>query len=108
MLNLLVIGLAAFRLARLIAFEEGPGAIFHTFRARLGAYDYGIAGLPATSLGRGVTCPYCVGVWAALGLYWLSQYSLTNWIVVCLAGAGIQTFLQNITDYLAGTNGSNN
>lgn len=104
MLNLLLIGLAAFRVGRLVAFEAGPGDIFIKLRALAGAYDYGIAGLPVTSLGRGITCPYCVGTWAAMGLYLLSLYPFTSWIVVILAGAGVQTLLESSVALLDRTN----
>ena len=49
----------------MIALEEGPAAIFDRVRARAGAYDYGENGMALTSLGRGISCPLCVGVYVA-------------------------------------------
>lgn len=58
--------LAVYRLAYLIALEEGPAEIFVRLRTALGAYDYGENGEPTTNLGRGISCPLCVGMWVAL------------------------------------------
>lgn len=64
-LRLLLAVFAVFRLARLIASEEGPAGILEALRVKAGAADYGADGLPTTNLARGITCPYCVGVYAA-------------------------------------------
>lgn len=69
-LDLVLLALADYRLARLIAVDDGPFDIFFRLRAWLGAYDLDETGQPATSAGRGISCPHCVGIYAAL-LLWI-------------------------------------
>lgn len=90
--------LAAFRLARLVTEEEGPGGMFTQLRAGLGAYDYGQDGQPQTNLGRGISCPHCVGVWAAALMVAVWQVSRLQPVVLWLAVAGGQSLLQDWRD----------
>lgn len=90
--------LAAFRLARLVTEEEGPGGMFAQLRASLGAYDYGQDGQPQTNLGRGISCPHCVGVWAAALMVAVWQVSRLQPVVLWLAVAGGQSVLQDWRD----------
>jgi hypothetical protein len=55
----LVAALAVYRLSRMVAEEEGPGAIFTKLR---GAFDPD----QQTWVGRGLNCPICVSFWVAL------------------------------------------
>jgi len=96
--ELLACILAAARLARLVTEEEGPGGLFTQLRASLGAYDYGPDGLPQTNLGRGISCPYCVGVWTAALMVALWQGRRLRLIVLWLAVAGGQSLLQDWRD----------
>ena len=93
--------LACYRLAILIASDDGPGDVLLRLRARLGAYDYGDDGRPETSAGRLVSCEYCVGVWIAaalaLLLFPIGLMSFVYWLSI----AGGQAFLWSVTD--AGT-----
>lgn len=52
-------GLASFRLARMLALEEGPGGVFDRVRGRCDPQQ-------TTWLGRGLNCPLCVGFWTSL------------------------------------------
>lgn len=95
-LNLALCILACYRLSRLITLDEGPFEIFHKLRVRLGAYDYGPYGEAKTSLGKGLTCPHCVGVWIGIplslyasGIYW---YTLLWWLAI----AGGSSFLWSL------------
>lgn len=97
MLKLLRNGLACYRLARLLATEDGPADVFIKLRSAAGVYDYGADGRPATSLGRLVECPYCTGMWIALGLAIWPESRIKRAIVDGLAIAGIQTALQSWT-----------
>lgn len=90
--------LAAFRLARLVTEEEGPGGMFTQLRAGLGAYDYGQDGQPQTNLGRGISCPHCVGVWAAALMVAVWRVSWLHPVVLWLAVAGGQSVLQDWRD----------
>lgn len=58
--------LANYRLARLIAVDDGPNDWLFKLRANLGGYDLDEQGFPDTSLGRGIICAHCVGIWTGL------------------------------------------
>lgn len=91
----ILLALFVYRLARLVAVDDGPFDVFLKFRDSLGAYTYGPNGAAITSLGRGITCPHCVGVWVALFAA-VSAYPWPEFIVYWLALAGAQSFLQSL------------
>lgn len=102
--KLVLLILVCYRLARLLALDEGPAiftsvGIFLTIRKRLGAYDYTQNGWAATNLGRGVACSHCWGLWLALILtlifYPLEWYNLVYWLAI----AGGQSFLQECNQH---------
>lgn len=83
--TLLLAALATYRLARMVATEEGPFGVFVALRGRLDPDQ-------RTWIGRGLNCPLCVGFWAAplaLGLLWL--WPPLAWWLGC---AGAATLLQ--------------
>jgi len=86
---------ACYRLAELIAIDDGPGDVFLWLRSRCGAYYLDADGKPVTSLGRFIECPYCLGIWFA------AVFALVLWPsgwmtpVYWLAIAGGQAFLQS-------------
>lgn len=47
---------ATYRISEIIAEEEGPLSVFRVLRRKVPA---------KTNAGRGIRCPYCVGVWIA-------------------------------------------
>ena len=73
-LNLLLLALATWRLAYLIANEKGPFDLITRFRARF-------------SLGGLTTCIYCLSIWCAALCYGLLQTPLAP-LVYMLAAAG--------------------
>lgn len=90
-----------YRLARLIAIDEGPATDnktgpFMKLRIKLGAYNYNENGEVETNLGRFISCPHCVGVWIALPLAFLmsgfSKKTFVNWLAI----AGGSSFLWSI------------
>ena len=85
---------ACFRLAELIAVDDGPGNVFLTIRAKLGGYDLGDDGQPETSLGRGIICPYCVGIWLAalfaLVLFPIEWMTAIYWLAIAGGQAALQ------------------
>lgn len=103
--ELLTLGLAVFRLARLIAEDEGPFSVFLITRIKAGAYDYNERGVAQTSLGRGIGCPFCVGMYAAGLLMLLHKTRLGKFVVNVLAIAGVQSLAQVWAGSV--TNGSN-
>ena len=85
MIEFVIACFAVFRLSELIAVDDGPGDGLLWVRAKLGAYDIGEDGRPATSIGRGIICPYCISIWLAafaallvapqdwrIGLWWFA------------------------------------
>ena len=96
MIDFILACFAVFRLAELISVDDGPGDVLLTMRAKLGAYDLGDDGRPATSIGRGIICPYCISIWlAALAAMAVAPH---DWRVALwwLAIAGGAAFLQRI------------
>jgi len=43
-----------------------------------------------------INCPHCVGVWIAAVLAWFIAYSITEFVLLWLAIAGAQSFLQSL------------
>ena len=99
-LRLLLAALAVYRLARMISLEDGPLDIFVDFRTWVGVYDYSENGLPGSMAARLFSCPLCVGVWLAFPAMVMATFPVGDSfiIVIWLAIAGIQTFLQRISE----------
>lgn len=117
-LKFLLAAFAVYRLSSLIASEEGPylsflykdseqTGIFKWIRKKLGAYDvdytYDDRGNQRTkiktNLGRGISCPLCVGAYVSVFIILLMYFSnvLTNFLIIWLGIWGVQTFLENLT-----------
>ena len=107
-LRLFLAVFAAYRLASMISSDEGPYlgftepkdmGIFEWIRMRLGAYNYGPDGKPATNLGRGITCPLCTGVYFAGAIVALVALpsTLGDLLLTWLGISGAQVFLENLT-----------
>ena len=87
--QLVIIGLAAYRLARFVAVDYGPFDIFFRLRTWAGAYDYGADGRAVTALGRGIGCIHCVGPWAVVAVFLLAQFEEPHKWITLLAIAGM-------------------
>lgn len=88
---MVVSALAAYRVARMIAYETGPFALFARARRHIDPQQ-------KTWVGVGLNCPYCLGVWSSLisfGLLQYTQTSIVHFLVYVLAIAGIQTIIQS-------------
>lgn len=96
-LRWLFVILATYRVARMIAYEEGPFSIFLRLRLLLGAYDIGANGEPQTVIGRGISCPLCLGLYFAA--LWtgvaLNPSLFTDALLIWFGVAGAQAYLQN-------------
>jgi len=87
MLEFIVGALAVYRLAVLLAKDDGPGDWFLWIRTWLGAYDYerpyGGEARPRTNLGRAISCPRCLSVWLAMPVatwvWWLAPMGAGTW-----------------------------
>ena len=96
-MELLRLGLATYRFTSLVSKEAGPFDMFVHFRSWAGVYDIGPDGKPLSFTGKMVECPYCFGIWMAILLTLLPKNRFTKWLILMLAVAGIQTFLQDRT-----------
>jgi hypothetical protein len=83
--------LAAYRLARLLSLEAGPGMVLARLRAWLGNRS--------VFLGTLFECPLCLGVWVAFALTPLVLLPLGEIILLPFAIAGGQCILQLVTDH---------
>lgn len=74
--EVIIIGLAAWRCVALISYERGPFDIFISFRSLLGI-DHNPnppnepTSWPNSSLARAITCPWCLGLYAAVACWGL-------------------------------------
>lgn len=85
-----LLGLAAWRMAALLAYERGPFNVFMRLRQVLGFthYDSGEPHIwPDNAVGRLFSCVWCLGLWTAAAAYGLWQ--VEPLIVVVLAAAAV-------------------
>lgn len=74
-----LIGLAAWRVTALIAYEDGPFDVFLRIRS-IFKPKYENAGIPDF-------CVWCLGLWAAVGMYGIWQLEPT--VVVVIAASAV-------------------
>lgn len=89
-IRLILAAFAVYRLAQFVAIDDGPSDVFRRLRA------WAVTGW----LGGLVHCPYCVGVWAALGCAVLVLWpcGAGDMLLVVLGLAGAQAWLQGGRD----------
>lgn len=109
LIQVILVSFGIYRISSLIASEEGPYigwpkseqqiGIFKAIRIKAGAYDYGPNGLPETNLGRGISCPLCVGFYVSVLMFILMSVRnpIFNGFIIFSGLWGIQTFLANLT-----------
>jgi hypothetical protein len=83
---LIVASLAAWRIARMIAIEEGPFSIFARLR---GAIDPN----QKSWIGRGLGCMACLSFWIAGLLAWAAGMTWLEWLGI----AGLALIIQRWT-----------
>ncbi len=67
--ELLILGLASWRIANLLARESGPWAIFHHLRLLVGVrYENGHLADDMGMIANGITCIFCNSVWVGAAL----------------------------------------
>jgi hypothetical protein len=85
--------LACYRVARMLALEDGPSDLFATVRGRFDPQQ-------ATWVGRGLNCPLCIGFWVALVVAALiGAGSWQSFILLWLAVAGGQVVLHKVVEH---------
>ena len=90
----ILIGLAAWRVAAFLAYERGPYAIFLRFRERLG-FEHDENGEPTVWPGgwREVfSCVWCLSIWTAALFY--GVWRLEPLIVVVVAAATVVVIIE--------------
>lgn len=117
-LRVIIAIFATYRLAGLISHEEGPyipflykdsnqTGVFEWIRRKAGAYNYEYeydergnqrTTIP-TNLGRGISCPLCVGGYLAFvfALLLFLDNIIINFFTLWLGIWGVQVFLENLT-----------
>lgn len=113
--RLLLTILTCYRLARMIAKDDGPLFIFKRLRylikdkawyeADKNGYTYGAEISDRWfgkwhNLNEGISCPYCLGVWLSLPLIFLFLYPsfYGDIFLVLMSISGGQAFLQSLRD----------
>lgn len=94
--QVVILGLVTFRLARLLAIDDGPGDVFLRLRVTMGGYDLGPNREPVTSRGKMSICPHCWGIYIASILALTIAHDPIEFVIVALAIAGLQSFLQSL------------
>lgn len=92
--KIVVIGLASYRLAMLLTWDEGPGMMFLHFRSYMGVYNLDASGKPDSFTGRLFACPYCAGVWTSFALLLLSYVWGGKYLILGLSITGVQFALE--------------
>ena len=88
MISFIVATFATYRLAHMLAFEEGPFEVCTRIRNLHTQDDW---------IGRGLRCPLCLGFWVALVLAWIVAPADAAWLW-WLGIAGAQTALTGAID----------
>ena len=90
-MELLINGLATYKLAKLITRERGPFGIFEETRRYFGRRAN--EGMGWEFLAELINCPYCLGLWIAIGITRLPKVAR-----VVLAISAIQDIIQTLLD----------
>ena len=87
-MTVLLLALATWRIAHLLAYEDGPAHLFERLRVRAGVrYDEHSQPYPATNLAEGLTCLWCNSVWVG-ALWtgaWLALGDSVTWLALPFA-----------------------
>lgn len=79
MIAYLLAVLAAYRIAHMIALEDGPADVFALIRSKFPQEE--------SWIGRGVNCPLCIGFWSSLAVAMLLPFA--TWQVFALNWLGV-------------------
>ncbi len=95
--EVLIIGMAAWRLARFAVYETGPGRVMLSLRERAGIAhdaDGDVVSVPDTFPGTLLGCVWCTSAWTAMILYgvWVAEPA----IVMVIAMWGIASAAEAI------------
>lgn len=85
--NLLIYGLAVWRISSMLVKEEGPFYIFWKIRSRLGHMydlDMNYIGHKDGFLSNNFACVWCMSVWVAIAVSICRYYFITPTFYLCL------------------------
>lgn len=88
LIRVVISALASYRVARMLATETGPFALFSRWRGWVDLHTR------KDWISEGVSCPLCTGFWISLVLLGLSYVDYVVYGVLWLAVAGLQVALQ--------------
>jgi len=100
--DLIVLGLATWRLTSLIVWEAGPWDILAHLRHLLGVrYDAQSQRYADTMLGRMVICPWCASVWCgvAMTVFYLLTPRVSVWIGLPLAFSAVAVLIEKAVSH---------
>jgi hypothetical protein len=92
--RVVIASLASYRLARMVALETGPFALFSRFRGWVFGWQGKKHGPKKTWITEGVGCPLCVGAYGSALMLALTYLDYVNLVVLWLAIAGLQVAFQ--------------
>ncbi len=108
MSELLVHGLAAWRLAYMLVNEDGPWAVFARLRYWAGLRSVAVRGeddrvrvsrVASNTLAEGLTCVWCVSIWTAALLAWNRPRPLL-WLRRALAAGALAVLFHEVVAWL--------
>ena len=99
LLDLVLFGLATFRIAHLFVWERGPFDIFPWIRARVGATNFN----PSLSKGflAGVfSCVWCMSVWVSMFFTAVALYNkeIASWVALPFSLSAIAILIREHLD----------
>lgn len=86
--RLIIAVLATWRLAHLIAAEDGPFDLIVRLRSRVGD----------GFVGKLMDCPYCLSIWIAIPFALMLAKTFVAWVAAWLAISGGASLLERLTD----------
>ena len=94
-----VLGLATWRLASMLATEEGPWSIFERLRRRIGIRR-GDEGVPyaESELAKGLMCVWCNSVWigAAMTIFYVLLGDVVMYLTMPLALSAVAVIVEGV------------
>jgi Protein of unknown function (DUF1360) len=94
--RLVIAILATWRVAHLVAREDGPFDIIVKLRVRAGN----------APLGQLMDCPYCLSIWVALPFAFMIANTVIAWIAAWLAISGGASLLEHALERRSGSSSS--
>jgi hypothetical protein len=86
---------ACYRLAQLIALDDGPYSVFDRLRKELG-WRAANENVFWQNMAELFHCPFCLGIWFAIPLAFYVGEGIIEIVIAWLAIAGAQAFLQGV------------